>query len=463
MVQIKMVKLQKSKTSNLFFIFCFLSIHALSIPHAIAGTQCLAEVARAVSIQGNVELRRAHDSVWKAVKLDTKICINDTLRVRKNSRAALRLSNNSMMRLDQKTTVTFPAIEEKDSSSLIDVLKGAIHILTRTPQPFKIRTPFMNAGVEGTEFFVGVEADHTRLIVYEGQVSASNDQGSVTLNAQESTVAYKNQLPHKDIIIRSIDAVQWALYYPAIIGNHRHTTPKETNVSDLLYEAENLLSVGQAHEANLLINRLLESEADNSDAIALQAIIAVVQNDKELAFEKATRAVSLHDQSVPAKLALSYAQQASFKIEDALLSVKQAVELDPYNALIWARLAELYMSIGELENALDAANEAVRLDASIAKTQTVLGFSHLLQINITDAKAIFEKAILLDQSDPMPRLGMGLALIREGELETGRIEIEIAASLDPANSLVRSYLGKAYFEEERGLSRNSLRAEARIV
>jgi tetratricopeptide (TPR) repeat protein len=34
-------------------------------------------------------------------------------------------------------------------------------------------------------------------------------------------------------------------------------------------------------------------------------------------------------------------------------------------------------------------------------------------------------------------------------LEEGRAEIEIAASLDPNNSLIRSYLGKAYYEEKR--------------
>jgi tetratricopeptide (TPR) repeat protein len=44
---------------------------------------------------------------------------------------------------------------------------------------------------------------------------------------------------------------------------------------------------------------------------------------------------------------------------------------------------------------------------------------------------------------------LGLAKIREGDLAEGRREIEIAASLDPNNSLVRSYLGKAYFEEKR--------------
>ncbi|MGB0127409.1 MAG: hypothetical protein WBP72_07200, partial [Rhodocyclaceae bacterium] len=58
-------------------------------------------------------------------------------------------------------------------------------------------------------------------------------------------------------------------------------------------------------------------------------------------------------------------------------------------------------------------------------------------------------AIALDQEEPTARLGLGLAQIREGDLKAGREEIEIAASLDPANALIRSYLGKAYAEEKR--------------
>jgi tetratricopeptide (TPR) repeat protein len=61
----------------------------------------------------------------------------------------------------------------------------------------------------------------------------------------------------------------------------------------------------------------------------------------------------------------------------------------------------------------------------------------------------FGKAIELDQADPLPRMGLGLAKIREGKLKEGRREIEIAASLDPNQSLIRSYLGKAYYEEKR--------------
>src|SRR5207253_6952326 len=76
-------------------------------------------------------------------------------------------------------------------------------------------------------------------------------------------------------------------------------------------------------------------------------------------------------------------------------------------------------------------------------------FAYLARIDTPAAKASFERAIELDEADPLPRLGLGLAKIRDGDLEAGRQEIEIATSLDPGTSLIRSYLGKAYYEEKR--------------
>jgi Tfp pilus assembly protein PilF len=207
--------------------------------------------------------------------------------------------------------------------------------------------------------------------------------------------------------------------------------------------------VGRLDEAKPNIDRALALDPRNSDAYALQAVIAVVENDKDLALSLANKAVETDPASPTARIALSYAQQAQFKIEQALATVQKAVDLDPKNALAWARLAELEMSVGNLDRALDAAKRAAELNPELAKTQTVLGFAHLTRIDTRAAKAAFEKAIELDNADPLARLGLGLAKIRDGDLEGGRWEIEIATSLDPATSLIRSYLGKAYYEEQR--------------
>ena len=77
----------------------------------------------------------------------------------------------------------------------------------------------------------------------------------------------------------------------------------------------------------------------------------------------------------------------------------------------------------------------------------MLGFAELAEINTGRAKKAFRRAIEIDSANPLPRFGLGLATIRAGDLEGGRKEIEIAVALDPENALLRSYLGKAYFDE----------------
>ena len=58
---------------------------------------------------------------------------------------------------------------------------------------------------------------------------------------------------------------------------------------------------------------------------------------------------------------------------------------------------------------------------------------------------------------------MGLAKIRDGDLDEGTREIETAASLDPNNSLVRSYLGKAYYEQKRDGLASSEYEQAKLL
>ncbi|MCP5243495.1 MAG: TonB-dependent receptor [Burkholderiales bacterium] len=414
-----------------------------------AAEVCVLTTAQVVTAQGTVELRRMQQTNWHPVEKGTELCAGDQLRTRKHSKATLRLINESNLTLDQNSTLTFPAVQESKSISWMNLINGAIHIMTRTPKPFRVHTPFMNAGVEGTEFFVRVDEQFARIVVFEGRVSAINAHGEVTLEGHEQAIAYSNQPPRKEIILNPIDAVQWALHYPTIIEYWlvHHDVRQDFTVQ--IAESARLLALGSIEEAKTIITQIRASDPDNSSAYALSAIIALTQNDKSLALEHAQNAVKLAPESATAWLALSYVEQAHFDIEEALTSVQQAAKLDPQNALIWARMAELQMSENELDLALNAANEAVRLNPAIARTQTVLGFAHLSKVNTRAAKRLFFKAIELDQTDPMPRLGLGLALIREGALEAGRIELEIAASLDPGSSLIRSYLGKAYFEEKR--------------
>jgi len=467
--------------SSLFFRLIGMSLLAVVLHPSVSSAQtCEKWVAKIASVQGTVEAQRVGDPLWQPVKLDDTYCPGDTLRVQERSRADLTLLDQSVLRLNANTTLTLEAVKE-ERTGVVDLLKGAAHFFSRGPRSLEVQTPFAVAGVRGTEFFVSVEADKALLTTFEGTVVAENSAGSLTLTGGQSAIVEAGKAPVLRIVARPRDAVQWALYYPPVLYLRPDELPPgpdwqgvrqsvefylkgdlqqafqsianvPANIADprfFVYRASLLLAVGRVDEANADIERALNLSPNDNSALALQTIIAVVQNEQERALEIAQKAVAADPNSATALIALSYAQQAEFDLEGARASLEKAVTLAPENALAWARLAELWSSFGYLDNALNAAEKAVALDPDLSRTQTVLGFAYLTRVQITQAKEAFTKAIALDQADPLPRLGLGLAKIRDGDVPEGSRDIEVAASLDPNNALIRSYLGKSYYEEKR--------------
>ena len=424
----------------------FIAAVILATPYvsdeALAET-CKSPVAVAVSVQGEVNARRGNAADWEPVRRKDTFCPGDAVRVMAQSRADLLLINETTLRLDQNTEIVFTA-PEREKQFFLDVLFGGTYFMSRTPRTFRVHTPFVNAGVEGTEFFVGVEKDRALLTVFEGRIAAANDWGEVVVAGGQTVVAESGRAPVLRIEARPRDAVRWTLFYPSIVP------PRPGAPSGWQDRAANLLAVGRVEEARAEIDEALKTAPGNADALSLLAVIAVAQNEKGKALDLAKKAVEADPKSANALIALSYAQQADFDLEGALGSLRKAVMTEPGNALARARLSEILLSFGFLDEALDEARKAVGQNPNIARTQTVLGFAYLAQIRTKESRDAFERAIVLDQADPLPRLGLGLATIRDGDVEAGRKEIEIAASLDPNSSLIRSYLGKAYYEEKRG-------------
>ena len=390
--------------------------------------------AKIVSVQGNVESKRIKSDQWSVAKLNDTYCPGDRLRIGDKSRAGIVLANETLIRLDQNTAVTITRIE-KELPSLLHIIKGIAHFISRVPRSLKVNTPFVNAAIEGTEFVVNVTDKATAVTVFEGSILAQNNYGAARITNGETIIAKARLAPVKVLLAKPRDTVQWALYFPPIIQSEQSE----------LSNASRLLHAGRVEEAQKLLKNI-----NGGEARALESIIAVVGNDKERAFQLATDAVQQTPQSAASHIAMSYAWQAKLDLKQALASAQQAVNHEHHNAIAWARLAELQLSFDKLNDALDSAKQATQINAKLSRTQSILGYAYLLQIKIDEATAAFDKAIELDQVDPLPRLGLGLAKIRKNQLAEGRREIEIAVLLDPNNGLFRSYLGKAYFEEKRG-------------
>ena len=448
---------------------------------AAAAAQGNREIATLEAFRGGVTVIRLGQSLPPSPSMPLHV---DDILVTRQGRASVRFhSDGTVVRIGPNSRVQ---IDESATERDVTVFFGRLwaHVVRAQERLSRFQSGSTIAAIRGTELSLGVavDGDETELSVLEGQVEAENDAGSLMLTPGQSAVARRGSAPTRGVRVRPQDAVQWALYYLPVIyiqpselgeGPWQDRVRESTEAyleGDLQraidslegadvqaiqdprffsYRASLLLAAGSVQEAVRDVEQALQLAANDSNALALQTIMAVANNETVEALATGQRAVGSNPKSATAHIALSYARQAAFNLDGARESLETAVQQDPEDALAWARLAEIRSSQGYLDEALEAAQKAVELEPNLSRTQTVLGFAYLTRVQTREAREAFEKAIALDQDDPLPRLGMGLAKIRDGELSEGSQDIEVAVSLDPAAAVIRSYLGKAYFEAKR--------------
>ena len=78
-----------------------------------------------------MELDRGGLGRWVPADAGDTLCVGDLVRVQAFARAALRLPDDTVLRLDQNTTMRWTAPESQDRS-LLELLRGIIHVISAT-------------------------------------------------------------------------------------------------------------------------------------------------------------------------------------------------------------------------------------------------------------------------------------------------------------------------------------------
>jgi len=437
-------------------------------------------VGEVISVQGAVDVLDARGELLRRLlpggeigPSDRRLCRGETLRTGPLGRATLlvreppsviRVHPDTLLATDETGSVRVPPPESTDDADepsglldrcrravdrvWLDLRRGALRLFTTEPTRLNVDTPYLNASVEGTEFSLRVDEVRTTLDVVDGEVLACNTSGGLLVPSGSSATAEAGQAPR--IRVDPQDAVQWTLHYPVLeLG---------TEGSRRTREALELIGAGRVTEALAL----LDDGENDAVALALRSIVSVVADERERARVLARRAIRLDPEAALAWTALSYVQQASFALAEALGSAATAADLAsrdvargtvgaaPRDAAVvaaaaaTARLAELELIAGDPRSARRAAERAVELAPELSRTHTVLGFLHLDERDGAAASASFRRARERDESDPLPRLGLGLLDIGEGRIGAALLHLEAAVALDPESSLARAYLGRAY-------------------
>lgn len=420
-------------------IAALVAIIAGATPGQIHASVCQPEVGQFLALEGVVEVQSRNGAMWSAANLTGRLCQGDTVRVGEASRAAIALINEAVLRVDQNTSIRLTdVVAQQEEQSLLEVVMGAIHSFSRKPRRVAVNTPYVNGSIEGTEFYVRVNESHSDFSVFEGVVVAQNRAGEVRLNAGESARTQPGKAPFMRQLVSPRDQVQWGLYFPSLASSFKEST---------LNEAAQGLLAGRAEKALRTVNQHLAKQGDDPDALALRSIIRLV-TAKEGALVDAAKAYDL-SKSGAVSIAYSYALQSVSEVARARSIMAEASTRHATDAHVLARLAELELMVGNARAAEVAALQAAQISPNNPKARSVLGFAQLATGAYAGASKTFEIAVELESDDPMAHLGLGLAAIGAGDLLSGRQRIEGAVALDSNSSILRSYLGKAYYEEHR--------------
>ena len=451
-------------------LLIFLVVLAVSAPAQVSSSNFPPRTLLSYLIEaaGKVEYTTPANANWQAAAVGLALAPGSRVRTLPESRAAVQLSDRSVIRLNERTTLEIlpPRGAEKKRFSLP---RGSLYFFNREkPADVEFDTPLAAGAIRGTEFVLEVAEDQSalRLGLIDGRVALQTGQDQIMLERGEDLRLVKGQAVQRTALVNVPGAIQWSLYYPAVLnpGELSLNEAERNGLTEVLrlYTAGDLLgalaawpaqtgtatpgtaglraalelSVGRIPEAEALLNSL---PGNAPAARALGELMAAVKGESFVPSNPPKTSSEL--------LAHTYTLQAKADLHGALAAAQAAVAKAPDFGFVRARLAELEFAFGDHGAALIELKQALDLSPRLAPAYGLRGFAYLQQGKTEDAQQAFDQARALDAAYGPAWLGNGLCLMRELKFSEARAAFQAAAALEPQRGLFRAYLGKAASEE----------------
>jgi hypothetical protein len=426
-----------------------------------------AQACALITMEGKVEVARRGTAEWVPATRNQTLELGDRLRTKLRSRATLQWSDLSTLRVDQLSTIEIQRPSDPGQKPGLELKSGASYFFSReNPNQIEFRTPSASGAIRGTEFNLALgDEGETIVTLLDGEVDLANAEGAVTLSSGEQGIAAAGRPPQKTAVLDAASVIQWALYYPAVVDvDELDLTSREQEdlsesidacrAGDLLEalrwypedrqpqsDAERvlfaalLLSVGQVSQTE---EQLSGTESDVPAARALRELIQVVRGTVPAALAPPATASEW--------MARSYSLQATLRLDEALRAAQQATALAPGFGAAWVRTAELEFSFGRRPQAERALATGLELSDRNAQGLVLRGFLAGARNQRQQALDDFQRAIEVDGALGNAWLGRGLIRFSQNRKQEGREDLQVAATLEPNRSALRSYLGKAFAE-----------------
>lgn len=471
---LRMLKTWVASAPGLFLLFlgCGFSERAQGQNRIEAPSQGV-EVIAVQGVQWWIAPKGAADWVLASTQMPQTVRPGDRIRTGRQTRLFMRTPRLGVIQVAPLSTLEISPFNSESEPLRVRILNGMLYLFHRgSPLDVEVHSRTASAAVRGTEFVAEAREDgglDIRMI--DGSVELKNDIASVVLTRGEEGSAATGSRPQQSPALYSQRALQWCLYYPAIVDpediglNPSEQEALKDSLSayragDLIgalsaypearvpqsneervYRAALWLSLGQVSESERLLGSLgieAGSTADGERAArALRRLIAVVRTEP---LKTSAGAPVLSSEW----MAESYVQQSEGHLAEALASARHAAQHSQQFGAAWVRLAELEFGFGHNPEAERALKMALSVSPRHAMAHTLQGFQFCARNDVERAIEAFKRALALDPGHGNAWLGRGLCEIRQGKIREGLSDLEAAAAVEPQRALFRSYLGKVF-------------------
>ena len=450
-----------------------------------ARAETIAGEATLLDLQGKVEYRVGASAAWQGARLNQKLTPGQSIRTGRGARAALLLSDRTQIRLNENTELDLVAIGPAPRSAAQSKFRqraGRAWVQSKTPpKSLEWQTPTAIAGIRGTDWEMAVAEDgKSTLSVFSGRIAFGNEQGQVSVAADEQAVAEQGKAPVKLTVRNLKDRIQWVTAYQMtpwrLVALDGDSLPglrqRLAETTDPAARGRILADLGRWHEAEQAFasagtgnpeaaiglawcklrqndgkaaaNLLAQAEAVKSgEAWAYaDAALRIRENDLDAARDRLRLLSERTDLGQPAAwLMLSDIAAYEGRQDDALADIQAGLQRFPDDARLLARKAQVLLLAdrpGEAGLAADAAvvaelasHEGWLARAEIARREGDAGA----------ALAAYDLAIALKPDDDRAWFGRGSAHAEREYVGQARADLKQALALDASGLGYQGELG----------------------
>lgn len=408
------------------FLFSF-SLQVTAVTEKPAG--------RIVSMSGIVTVTSS--GVSKPAEPFQDLHIGDVVTTGPNSRAAILLRDESLVKLNSNSTITVtnvtktikPVTTTAGDKTKIKQDSGEMWIRTKNrPGTLEIDTKSGSAAIRGTEFNIYADDSKTLLTILEGQAELLNSYGSVLVAQNEQAEATPSSAPVKRTLTveETENTVQWIFYFPKNLRLEEDILNADLDILTKNYEN----NPNEAMPKTLLgIKKLISGRYEE----ALKLFDEAYDTDPSSALNSLMRARALF---------------VLHRQKEALLEIENTIKLDSRWYLPYTEKSKYLASQGDLTQAEKIAEKAISLDPNAPEALISLGEIQYAFGKVKAAQSSFENALHIDPDLGEAHIGKGKTLISQFRNDEAIDEFLSAVLLEPKLSRAHLYLGQAYYQNK---------------